>query len=67
VLSLQSEDTRLNFGRYTELMLEDRMRAILESSFSELPVSPEHLVARLFTDAEFATDVSNLSAAIEAG
>jgi hypothetical protein len=66
VLSLESEDTLLNFGRYTERMLEDRMRAILESSFSECPVSPENLVSRLFTDAELATDVSNPSVAIEA-
>jgi len=66
MLSLESKDTLLNFGRDSERMLEDRMRAILESSFSELPVSPENLVSRLFTDAELVTDVSNPSVAIEA-
>ena len=67
MLSLESEDTLPNFGCYTERMLEHRMRTILESSFSELPVSPENFVSRFFTDAELATDVSDPSASIEAG
>jgi len=67
VLSLESKDVIPNFGCYPERMIEDRMRAILESSFSELLVTSENLVSRLFTNAELDTNVGNPSAAIEAG
>jgi len=66
VLSFESEDTLPHLRDYSEWMLEGRMGAILEPSFSEFLVSSENLVSRLLADTELGTDISNPSTAIEA-
>ncbi len=67
VLSFESDNVFLNFRRYTEWVVEDRVRAIIQSSFAEVPKSAENLVPCFLTDTEVATDISDLSPAIEAG
>jgi hypothetical protein len=67
MLSFEGDDMLLNLRGDAESGVEDRVRAILETSFTKVPISAENLVPCFLTDIELATDISDLSTAIEAG